>query len=261
MAQALFDDQAGDFDRRAGLPAEVPERIAQAMAEMAGLADGDGLLEIGAGTGEIGVHLARLPGRYLGLDRSFPMLAVFRDRGGPAVNLVQADGDAPWPVPDGKVALVFGSRSLHYIRTAHLASELKRVASQRGIVLVAGRIRREEGSVKEEMRRRMRHLLKENGFAGLGAGRKRDAVDDAFVREGWTPLAPKVVATWEVASTPRQSLDSWLGKAGLAGLKVPDEVKLRVLEQLREWAQARFGSLDREIESEEGYILEGMAFR
>jgi ubiquinone/menaquinone biosynthesis C-methylase UbiE len=265
--RALFDDQAGDFDRRAGLPADVPEKIAQALGRMAGLdsgngagpGEGSGLLEIGAGTGEIGIHLAGLPARYLGLDRSLPMLKAFRVRGGAAARLVQADGNAPWPVSAGTVGLVFGSRSLHYLRVPHLASELRRVASRRGIALVAGRIRREDGSVKEEMRRRMRHLLKGRGFTGLG-GRNRDAVGDALAREGWTPLGPLVVASWEVASSPLQSLESWRGKAGLAGLEVPDGAKRAVLEELEGWARERFGDLSVSVNSIESYVLEGMRY-
>ena len=54
--------------------------MARAIVEQANAGADDLVLELGAGTGEIGVHLARLPVRYVGLDSSQAMLDVFRAR-------------------------------------------------------------------------------------------------------------------------------------------------------------------------------------
>ncbi len=98
--QALrFDDQAVDFDRRAGLPADACRAVAEAVAETAeNLAiDLPGpLLDLGAGTGEIGVQLAHGKRPYLGLDLSVPMLASFR--------LKLADAAAQVPGTNSKVS-------------------------------------------------------------------------------------------------------------------------------------------------------------
>jgi hypothetical protein len=67
------------------------------------------------------------------------------------------------------------------------------------------------------------------------------------------------VSAWRVSATPRRSLDAWAGKPGLAGLEVPAGVKSGVLERLQAWALERYGSLDAARESEERYVLEGMA--
>src|SRR6478609_9154678 len=79
-----FDDQALHYDERAGLPSDVGDLVARSIVRHAGAGPSDLVLELGAGTGEIGAHLARLPVRYVGVDSSATMLERFRKK---AVNL------------------------------------------------------------------------------------------------------------------------------------------------------------------------------
>ena len=66
--------------------------MAGAIVERAGARADDLVVELGAGTGEIGVHLARLPIRYVGLDGSAAMLEVFRAKAADASpELIVAD--------------------------------------------------------------------------------------------------------------------------------------------------------------------------
>ena len=69
--------QASRYDARVGLPESVSAAVARAIVEQANAGADDLVLELGAGTGEIGVHLARLPVRYVGLDSSPAMLDLF----------------------------------------------------------------------------------------------------------------------------------------------------------------------------------------
>src|SRR4051794_21449754 len=75
-----FDDQAPRYDERAGLPSDVGALVARSVVRHAGAGPGDLVVELGAGTGEIGVHLARLPIRYAGVDSSARMLREFREK-------------------------------------------------------------------------------------------------------------------------------------------------------------------------------------
>ncbi len=75
---STFDEQAPRYDARVGLPESVAAAVASEIVACAGLRTDDLVLELGAGTGEIGTHLARLPVRYVGIDNSAPMLQIFR---------------------------------------------------------------------------------------------------------------------------------------------------------------------------------------
>src|SRR5215212_3782692 len=99
----LYEDQAAGFDERAAIPAEAVESMAAAVAEIAGLRQGNTLLEIGAGTGMLSLPLLRRPIRYVGFDRSPAMLAVLRKKVEEAqlhAELFVADGNRRWPAED-----------------------------------------------------------------------------------------------------------------------------------------------------------------
>src|SRR5262245_15692970 len=82
----LFDGQAGLFERRAGLPETVCRVIAKKVIEIGEAEAGDLIVEIGAGTGQIGQWF-EAPVRYAGFDLSAGML---KECSRP-LDLVQAD--------------------------------------------------------------------------------------------------------------------------------------------------------------------------
>jgi SAM-dependent methyltransferase len=249
--RASFDAQAGGFDRRAGLPAVAVERIARALREVcpAGL-----LLDLGAGTGEIGAAWMAAGGRYAGLDLSLGMLGVFHGRTGRAV-LLQADADRPWPLRSGIARTVFASRAAHLFTPQRLVTETLRVAHPEGAVFVLGRVRREGESLRATLRRQMRHLLAGHGIAGRGGEEARSALFAAFAAAGGVPLPPRTAVSWPVAERVADSLASWRSKPGLAGTAVDPAVKRDVLERLAAWAEQTWGTLDFTREAAESYEL------
>jgi len=217
------------------------------------------LLEIGAGTGLIGCELVRLGFPYVGLDISRPMLSVFRQRveaiGDSQSALFVADANARWPVADESARAVFGSRAFHLLDRKHLLDETFRVSRGRAAFLI-GRVARDPNGVAARMRREMRRLLGD-GVGALGGEERSEHLIRAFLERGASPLPPTVAARWATARSPRQSLESWRAKQGLAGIDPPAAVKLEVLSKLQQWASETFGSLEAMFETEEEYILEG----
>ena len=262
-----FDDQGNAFDQRAGLPGSIAEDVAAAVVSLGGLGPEDLLVEVGAGSGEIGCHLV---GRvaYVGFDVTPSMLDAFRRRLGARANaahLVVADGNAAWPIADGAVRVVLGSRSLHLLSLPHALAEIERVGAAEGVTVLTGRVARDPSSVPMWMRRQMRRLLRELGFAGQRGGGEiaRDLVeahDRSESRYLATPIAPYVVARWSVAASPADSLAAWTGKDGLAGIAVDAQTKHEVLERLRSQAALEFGDLEQRIEDSEAYVLTGVRF-
>ena len=56
-----FDEQPHLYDARAGLPAAAAAAAARAVVEVAGVGGDDLVVEVGAGTGEIGADAAGVP--------------------------------------------------------------------------------------------------------------------------------------------------------------------------------------------------------
>jgi len=217
------------------------------------------LLDIGAGTGEIGSEIVRLGARYVGLDLSLPMLRVFQRGQGSIsspVSLVVADANAPWPIADRCVKAIFGSRSLHLLSLERLIEEAFRVLGSDGAMLVVGRVRRDSQGVKAKMRREMLRLLGASRAASSGGDPSRQLIE-ALVQRGAAAFAPLVAARWTTAHSPADSLASWRSKPGLAGATVPEPFKAEVLSKLEQWAVDQFKSLDSRFQSTEEYVLEG----
>ena len=227
------------------------------------LAAGDLVLELGAGTGQLGALLPALGAEYVGLDASAPMLEVFEQRlpaPKPAsIRLIRADVDGDWPVQSTSVRAVFSSRAAHLFDQAQVVAETLRVAHAAGATFTLGRVQRDQHGIRSRLRREMRSLLAARGFAPRDGERGQRSILDAFRARGATPLGPIVAATWTARSTAASVLEAWRGKPGLGGIEPPEETKAAILAELADWAATRFGSLDAPHEAEERYVLEGVA--
>ena len=256
-----FDEQAVSFDRRAGLPAGVFDSAARELVALSHLGSGDVLLEVGAGTGQIGLALCGLPLRYVGFDSSSAMLDIFERRlreSGRTASLFQADGNNRWPAEDGSVKAVFGSRAVHLLPVEHVVEEVFRVASPNGAVLLLGRVQREKQSLRARLRQEMRDRLLQLGYSGREGQQTELAILDACVCRGAAPIERRGAARWPVQQSAAQTLASWREKSGLAGIDLPAEIKENVLSHLAAWAKDAFGSLDAIHSTEEKYVLEGV---
>jgi ubiquinone/menaquinone biosynthesis C-methylase UbiE len=257
-----FDDQAGGFDSRAGLPDDVSRHIAHTVLALAAPGDERILLDVGAGTGEIGTHLAGSSRRYLGVDLSGPMLRIFRsklegdtDAADARAWLAEANANVAWPIRSDTAALLFMSRSVHLLEPRHVATEALRVLGTGGGPIVFGRIRRAPDSLRARMRGEMRRLLGQAGIQGRNGAKGSKAAVSFLEAAGARAVAPRVVARWPVHDTPSGSLLSWSRKSGLAGVPVSDKIKDEVMSQLENWARGNFGDLEAESRSEECYEI------
>jgi hypothetical protein len=122
-------------------------------------------------------------------------------------------------------------------------------------VLALGRVRRPQDSPKSVMRRMMRQALQAEGFRGRNHEGRAEEVFAALEAVGGERIPAVEAARWTVEHRPADSIASWQGKAGLAGIDVPAELKARVLASVRESAKALFGDLDRALPQEEAFEI------
>ena len=260
-AFGAFEAQARTFGFRAGLPPTVCHAAAEAVVDRAPAGTSSAILDVGAGTGDVGLDLAaRCPG-YRGIDLSPAMLAIFRARSaerGLSPDLAVADARVRWPVTDGSLDAVFGSRSLHFLDADHLASEVYRVAARAGAVLLVGRVLRDERGPRDRIRREMVSALREAGLRGRGY-RGPSAALRACEGLGAAPLPEVRVAAFAVEFTPRRAIEQWREKPGLDGIGLPAALKAEILARVERFAARELGDVDAPLVSEECYVLGGVS--
>jgi ubiquinone/menaquinone biosynthesis C-methylase UbiE len=263
MTAERFDAQAPGFDDRAGVPEDAAGAVAQAVLDLIAPGRDDVLVELGAGTGEIGRHLARSV-NYLGLDRSGGMLDAFRAKiaaapaGGP--RLVRADASQGWPVQDGSVKAVFASRVVHLLDCDHVRSELERVCAPGGYFLV-GYVSRDEVSVKHLLREKRESLLRERGLIPRSrrAGTRR--LLDRLVALGASSIESRSVVTWSAQASAKQVVDAWRRLQSMGGTELESPARAGILAELMEWAGRELGDPDTVRVWQERYILGGVRLR
>jgi ubiquinone/menaquinone biosynthesis C-methylase UbiE len=259
-----FDGQADRFDDCSGFEPAGGRSIAQAVLDLSGCSDGDIILDVGAGTGAVGLYFADLPNRYLGLDLSAHMLHVFRRKlepWPPHLSLVRADGDRLWPVADHALAVVFASRVAHHLRVRHFVQEVVRVCRSGGCLLL-GQVTRDADSLPSRLQQQKRTLLAEHGLHPRAGGRAVSEIMDACSAQGADALGPVTAAQWIRASTPRQLLTAWTGKPQLNSSTgdsvLTVEQRATLVNALTDWAWREFGDLDSPQSFSERYTLQGV---
>jgi ubiquinone/menaquinone biosynthesis C-methylase UbiE len=251
-----FDQQALRYDARAGLPASVGAAVAQAIVSRAGANADDLVVELGAGTGEIGGHLSRLPVRYVGLDASAAMLDVFRAKAANvSPSLVVADGNRPWPLSDGSATVVFASRVIHLLQPDHVVRETLRVCRPAGL-LILGRVVRDRDGIAERLRRQRLELLTTVGVSARQGEAGTRRVIAGVVAHGGESLGRQIVAEWISETTPAAVIADWESLGRMGSVAVDPVTRAELLDALRHWGRAEFGDLDRPGASRERYAID-----
>jgi ubiquinone/menaquinone biosynthesis C-methylase UbiE len=251
-----FDEQATRYDARVGLPESVGTAVAAEIMARAGLQTEDLVLELGVGTGEIGIHLARLPVRYLGIDNSAEMLRLFRDRlGQDTASLLLADASQVWPLDDHAASVVFASRVIHLLDAEHVAKETLRVCRPGGWLML-GRVLRDGGGVKERLRRRRLELLQQAGVGPLRGREGARRVVERLQVAGAESMGRRVVAEWTGAISPAEVIADWTSLSRMGSVAVDPVRRQEILAELQDWARAELGDLDQPETYRERYAID-----
>ncbi|HET7095665.1 MAG TPA: class I SAM-dependent methyltransferase, partial [Thermomicrobiales bacterium] len=149
---AQFDDVATTYDDHRQFPADVGERLRDAVVARLPAGDAPLLLEIGVGTGRVAEPFVRAGCRYVGLDGSAAMLRRCREKLGGAAggNLALVRGDMRLlPFPSGWFDAVIAAGVFRpFLRRPLPAGgdgETTAAPSWRSAAIEAGRVLRRPG--------------------------------------------------------------------------------------------------------------------
>jgi ubiquinone/menaquinone biosynthesis C-methylase UbiE len=252
---SVYDAAAPTFERHRALPDGVPEAIRAAVLEAVD-ASSPRLLDLGAGTGRIGVPFIAARDDYVGIDLSFGMLSEFRRRAADSAHaprLVQADGER-LPFADASFDAIMLVQVFGGMRGwRRLLAEARRVLCGAG-VLVLGRAVAPPDGLDARMKAQLALLLDEIGAPADRTNTRQDA-------QGWLDQEARgtrlVAATWTARRTPRGFIERHRTGARFSALPAP--VKDEAMRRLAAWAATAFGSLD--AASVESYGFELQLFR
>jgi SAM-dependent methyltransferase len=236
-----FDRAAEFYDRSRAISEESMARNVELLA--AELAGRGRVLEVGVGTGLLGlpVHAGGLD--LVGIDLSAPMVAKLVEKAGGRSPFPVALGDATrMPFADGAFGGAYLRWVLHLIPDWEVAlAEIVRVVGPGGVVLV------NLGAYAGERKEIQRRFAELAGISlepvGLGWG-DWDRLDGSMGRLGASardlrPVDEGAVDTLEeFLRGIEENRYSWTWR-------VTDEIRLGVLAEIRPWARERFGPLDR----------------
>jgi ubiquinone/menaquinone biosynthesis C-methylase UbiE len=237
---SVYDAAAPTFERHRGLPDGVPEAIRALVLEAVD-ASSPRLLDLGAGTGRIGIPFIAAGDDYVGVDLSFGMLSEFMRRAAActaAPRLLQADGEG-LPFADASFDAIMMIQVFGGLRGwRRVLTEARRVLRGAG-VLVLGRTLAPPEGLDARMKQQLALLLDEIGAPAGRTNTRQDA-------QGWLEREARgtrlVAATWTARRTPRGFIERHGTGARFSAL--PQPVKEEAMRRLADWAATAFGSLD-----------------
>jgi len=240
-----FDRAAAFYDRTRML---TPEASAEITTLLGGELEGRGrALEIGVGTGLIGLPLHEAGVPLAGVDISAAMLGELRRKAGGTWPFPIAIADATrLPFADATFGGALARHVLHLIpdwRAA--AAELVRVVGPGGVLLI-GQGFVDDGPWQEVAE----HLEGRIGPSSKRAGLETEHLEllDAFLAELGGTLR-ELPPVWQVST---YTVDIFLGEVGERvhswTWRVPDDVLAAAVDDTRAWALERYGATDLVLE-------------
>lgn len=244
-ASRSFDQAADVYDNTRPLFDVSAEAGIRSLLDAAG--EGARILEVGTGTGRIGIPIQQRGGDLIGCDLSAKMLARQREKH-PAARLVQADA----------VFLPFLSAYFDAVLTVHVMHligpwrealrEFKRVLKNGGVLLNVTTYAAVGESIRGRVRDHWRGWLDQHGVNVDHPGAQSREETRGELRSMGARVEEVEVVRFPLTFSLRAELERYARRVFSDTWPVPDALFQESLAELQAWVEGEYGDLDRERE-------------
>lgn len=252
-----FDRAAEVYDQTRPLFDATADAGIRSLLDAAG--QGARILEVGTGTGRIGVPLQQRGADFVGCDLSAKMLVRQREKH-PAARLLQSDA-AFLPFPSTHFGALLTVHVMHLIGPWREAlREFKRVLRAGGVFLNVGTYAPISRSIRGLMRDHWRDWLKTQGVEIRHPGAQdQEEIRSELGRMGaqWKEVE---VVRFPHRYTLRLELDRYTRRVFSDTWSVPDDLYQASLNELGDWVRREYGDLDAEREETVRFVYDAVSF-
>ncbi len=259
MTSRSFDRAAGYYDSTRTLPpplaAEgIPALLRYVQPHPEALA-----LEVGTGTGRIGLALLALGANLVGCDLSARMLQRQREKSG-AARLAQADATR-LPFATGRFDTLLTVHVMHLVAGWRAAlREFRRVLRAPGGAYLNSWHWRDPAAPDRRLRDFWRERVRAYGgdWQRPGAQSREELLEAA--RGMGATVESALLAHYFLPNRPRQMLDAIAGRIHSDSWELPEPVQAAALRDLQAFARAEFPDLDAEYPDEHRFSVDVIRF-
>ncbi|MBR8836392.1 MAG: methyltransferase domain-containing protein [Stigonema ocellatum SAG 48.90 = DSM 106950] len=247
-----FDRVSDIYDATRGFPPGISEQVTDFILNLVSATADTKFYETGIGTGRIAVPIAKRGYSYTGIDVSEKMLAELHQKlEGVSHKLTAIQGDATaLPFDDNSFDVALTVHVFHLISAWKQAlAEIRRVLKPGGILLYTHGQATSVGADSEanaprwEFTERWRAILDGYGHPLPRYGATEEEVLAELQQQGAT-LETEIAAQWRVEDTVGKLLENQENKIQSGAWSIPDDIFPRAIQDLRNWALERYGSLN-----------------
>jgi ubiquinone/menaquinone biosynthesis C-methylase UbiE len=241
------------YDRNRYHPPEVSGRIATAISDPVERAFRDAhILEVGVGTGRIGMPVVARGFRFTGIDTNPDMMELFRAKFSGVsrkVSIFRASAEE-LPFPDQTFQAVISVHVWHLIADLQAAvSEAVRVLKPGGF-LFEGWDAPAPGGAEREIQDRWCEAVSVYGY-DIQRGSHKAALETSqgYLTEMGLESREAVIARWEVTHTPNEVLEALAEGLFSFTRNVPAEVRFKAARDIRDWVEQRYPDTEAAIKT------------
>lgn len=252
-----FDRAASYYDQTRPLPESIAKPGVQAILDITGTKAR--VLEVGTGTGRIGIPLLKEGLDLIGCDLSSKMLRRLQEKY-PSARITQSDATA-LPCPNAHFEFVLTVHVLHLIPAWREGlREIRRVLRSGGAYLNVTTWGSTGNSIRERLRLHWRGWLAERG---LNAGNPGIQSHEQFITELQSMGAQVTeveVLRYPLEFTLREELQRFARRIYSDSWEIPDPIFETSVKELQSWLEPEYGDLDQQRQDEVRFSIDVARF-